>query len=48
MEQLYYEALIWSLIGNIILLIALLSPNIVYWIHKKFFEWRKDFKNPPL
>lgn len=30
-----------SLCINIILGICLLSPNIVYLIHKKWFEWKK-------
>lgn len=28
------------LIANIMLCICLLSPNICYWIHKQWFEWK--------
>jgi hypothetical protein len=33
--------LMWSLGFNAFLLFCLLSPNIVYWIHKKWFNWKK-------
>lgn len=29
-----------SLIGNMILLFCLFSPNIVYLLHKRFFNWK--------
>ncbi len=34
--------LIISMIFNSIFLFCLLSPNIVYLIHKKWFMWKKD------
>jgi hypothetical protein len=36
----FYSILIYSLILNLILLISLLSPNIVYLIHKYHFIWK--------
>ena len=32
------------LILNVILLFCLLSPNIVYLLHKKWFTWKVDKK----
>lgn len=40
-----YNALIISLIGNVILLFMLLSPNIVFCIHKRWFKWRNKIKD---
>lgn len=38
----YSTYLAYSLIANIILAICLLSPNIVYLIHRKFFNWKEE------
>ncbi len=35
------QCLIMSSIVNIILIICLFSPNIVYFIHKQWFNWKK-------
>ena len=40
----YYNLLLWSLIFNSILLFCLFSPNIVYIIHKKWFNWKPKDK----
>lgn len=40
----YYLIALLSLGANTILLICLLSPNIVFFIHKKFFSWKVDKK----
>lgn len=37
----WYWELVVSLIVNITLLTCLLSPNIVYLIHNKWFDWKK-------
>lgn len=36
----YENELFWSMIGNIILLLCLLSPNIVFEIHRRHFIWK--------
>jgi len=38
----YYIYLLYSLIINCVLLFCLFSPNIVYFIHKRWFEWKKQ------
>jgi len=38
------EKLLLSLGLNIILLFCLFSPNVVYFIHSKWFNWKDDMK----
>jgi len=40
----YYTYLILSMIFNSILLFCLLSPNIVYFIHHQYFNWKSKPK----
>lgn len=42
----YYTISIISLSFNVLLLLGLFSPDVVYWIHKEWFKWRdKDELN---
>jgi hypothetical protein len=42
MKKEIMETILFSSLGlNIILLLTVLSPNLVYLIHKKWFKWRK-------
>ena len=38
----FYTIALISLSANTILLFCLFSPNIVYLIHKKWFNWKND------
>ena len=38
----WFNELVWSMIFNCILLFCLLAPNIVYFIHKRFFSWKTE------
>ena len=35
----------YSLLGNIILLFILFSPNLNYFFNKRWFKWRDEDKN---
>ena len=37
----FYKIALISLSANALLLFCLFSPNIVYLINKRWFEWRK-------
>lgn len=34
-----YKIALYSLIANVVLLFCLTSPNIVYFIHRRWFSW---------
>jgi len=38
------NALAWSLAFNALLLFCLLAPNIVMFLHSRFFEWKVEPK----
>lgn len=41
----YYEWFIVSAILNVVVLLILLSPNLIYWFHKDHFKWRNKDKS---
>ncbi len=40
----YFDQLILSLVGNIVLLFCLFQPNIVRWLHQNNLDWNEKYK----